>query len=204
MNVQYQDQLFAYQNQWLWRLWGGSCVLIASLVTAIVVLVLKPPLPPYVIAVDGRGEPVEAAQPVLGTAALKQPIIYWTLSQYIQNAFRIERNYDDEQRNLATVYNMSSPDSVKVLGVYYHRGNDPIALGLKFHQTVVVTRTLALPTKDQYQVDFKTIRTPYGGDDGTVTTAWRATMQIVQAKATAENPLGIYVLALDFAPESGG
>jgi len=203
MTPMYEDQLIRWHNQKLTRV---IYVLLGAFVAACGVIasfVLHPQPPPYVIAVDAKtGEPVEAAQPVLGMAALTKPIVYWTLGNFIQRTFRIEQNYDDEMRNMGDIGRMISPGTAKTIKTYYDTGNDPVVLGTKFRQTVTITRTLSLPTPNQYQVDFITTRMPYAGDDGSVSTHWRATMEVAMSQPTVTNPLGIYVTNLDFAPEA--
>lgn len=201
--MMHEDNL-AYENQRIFWLTLGLVGLLAMSIGLNGYFLIKPGLPPYVVAVTDSGHFLAVGRPVVGTDALMPSIVRWVVSEYIQNAFRIERNRDDEIRNLQNVYEVSSPDSGKLLTDWYQRdkgAHDPIQQGPKVHQQVNVIDVLALKTKDMYQLDFDVVRTPYDGQEVATTTHMRATMQVIMGKPTKTNPLGIYICGLDFAPE---
>jgi hypothetical protein len=67
---------------------------------------------------------------------------------------------------------------------------------------VQIVRTLHLPAKDTFQVDYIVAKHDNDHPLGSVQTAWRATLRIVRAKPTNNNQLGIFVTDLDFEPEA--
>jgi type IV secretory pathway TrbF-like protein len=199
----YEDQLVAWHNQRLWWVWIATAILLAGALAIIAALIRRPAPPPYVIEVNSQGQPVGAVQPVLGTESLNDQVIRWAISEYIDYAFRIDRDFGEEQMLLGKAYAMSTDQASKALTSYYHAdkgANDPLTLGAHVWQEVQVLRTLALPAKDTYQVDYQLSRHNMN-DEGTLKSNWRATMQIIVGEPTAINPLGLYVLSLDFEKE---
>jgi hypothetical protein len=67
---------------------------------------------------------------------------------------------------------------------------------------VKVIRTLKLPAKDTYQVDYVLTRHDHDHPLDALQTNWRATMRVLQGKPTANNTLGLWVTDLDFEAES--
>src|SRR6516165_4386382 len=176
---------------------GGSC----SAPGRAIWLHRAPP-PPYVIEVNSKGEPVGAVQPVLGTESVSDNVIRYAISEYIDHAFRVDRDFDEEKMLLGKAYAMSTGQASQMLTDYYHqKGNDPLTAGTKVWQEVRVLRTLKLPAPSTYEVDYQTIRYSYN-DDHAVSTNWRATMQIAIGRPSDINPLGIFVNSLDFSPEA--
>ena len=200
----YEDQLVAWHNQRLW--WAlcaaGATILVLGL--AVCVLVFRPRTIPWVIEVDAKGEPIGAVQPVLGTQSVSDNVIRYAISEYIDHAFRIDRDFDEEKMLLSKVYAMSTSQASNMLTDYYHankNANDPLMAGAGSWQEVRIQRTLKLPAQSTFEVDYQTVR--YSNNDETgVTTNWRATMQIAIGQPSDANPLGIFVNSLDFSPEA--
>lgn len=200
----YEDQLIAWHNQRLWWLLVAAGAIILVLGFAVCVLIFRPRTLPWVVEVNSKGEPVGAIQPVLGTQSISDQTIRWVIGEYIDHAFRIDRDFGEEQMLLDKVYKMSTGQASRALTAWYHadkNANDPIQMGAKIWQEVNVVRTLKLPAPATYQVDYQTIRHSYN-DESAVTTNWRATMQIVIGQPTEKNPLGLFVTSLDFSPEA--
>ena len=65
--LQFEDQQLHEQNRRLWILLAVNAAISCVLLIAVGALMLRPHTIPYVVMVDGKGEPVGAAQPVLGT-----------------------------------------------------------------------------------------------------------------------------------------
>lgn len=200
----YADQLVASHNQ---RLWWALC---AAAATALVlgftlcVLVFRPQTIPWVIEVDSKGEPIGAVQPVLGTQSVSDNVIRYAISEYIDHAFRIDRDFDEEKMLLGKVYAMSTSQASNMLTDYYHankNANDPLIAGAGSWQEVRILRTLKLPAQSTFEVDYQTVRYS-NNDESAVTTNWRATMQIAISRPSDANPLGIFVSSLDFSPEA--
>ena len=198
----YEDQLVAWHNQRLWWALCAASAIILVLGFALCVFAFRPRTIPFVIEVNSKGEPVGAVQPVLGTESVSDNVIRYAISEYIDHAFRVDRDFDEEKMLLSKAYAMSTGQASQMLTDYYHqRGNDPLTAGTKVWQEVRVLRTLKLPAPSTYEVDYQTIRYSYS-DDHDVSTNWRATMQIAIGRPSDINPLGIFVNSLDFSPEA--
>jgi len=200
----YEDQLVSWHNQRLWWLLVGAGVIIVGLTFAVCVLIFRPQKLPYVLLVDGKGEPVGAVQPVLGTQSVSDQVIRWAIAEYIDHAFRIERDFEEEKMLLGKVYAMSSGQASKLLTDWYQADknvNNPLTQGSKGWQEVRIVRSLKLPAPSTYQVDYQLSHYSLN-DENPVVTNWRATMQIIIGQPTATNPLGLFVNSLDFSPET--
>ncbi len=196
--LQFEDQQLHEQNR---RLWGISWILLI----AVAALMLRPHTIPYVVMVDGKGEPVGAAQPVLGTQVLNDVVIKWVLSEFIRNAKTVSANLDEEKELLRNAYAFASHQAARVLDDYYHDGeHDPFTVEQKSWVEVRITRApLRLPAPDTYQVDWIESRHEYGSELIS-TTSWRATLKVQTGApdtGDARNPLGLYVTTLDWSPE---
>lgn len=67
------------------------------LAVAVCVLIFRPRVLPWVIEVNAKGEPVGAVQPMLGTASIGDSVIRYAISEYVDHAFRIDRDFDEER-----------------------------------------------------------------------------------------------------------
>jgi type IV secretory pathway TrbF-like protein len=199
----FDDQLVAWHNQRLWWALCGAGGIILVLAFAVGVLIFRPRVLPWVIEVNAKGEPIGAVQPVLGTQSIGDSVIRYAIGEYVDHAFRIDRDFDEEKMLLGKVYAMSTGQAAKMLTAYYHarEANDPLMAGSKLWQEVKVVRTLQLPAQSTYEVDYQTLQYS-NNDNSVVTTNWRATMQVAMGQPTDSNPLGLFVASLDFAPEA--
>ncbi len=203
--LQFEDQQLHERNRRLWILLAVNAGISCILLIAVAVLMLRPRAMPYVVMVDGKGEPVGAAQPVLGTQALNDVVIKWAISEFIRNAKTVSANLDEEKELLRTAYAFASQQAAKALDGYYHDGeHDPFTIEQKSWVEVRIIRApLRLPAPDTYQVDWLELRHEYGSDLTTNTT-WRATLKVQTGAPDtrdARNPLGLYVTTLDWSPE---
>jgi type IV secretory pathway TrbF-like protein len=201
----YDDQLVAWHNQRLWWLLCGAGGVIAALTIAICVLLLRPHTQPWVIEVNGKGEPVAGVTPLLGSANISDTTIRWAIGEYIQNVFRVSSNYQEEQTSLSRAYAMSSQQASQMLTSYYHANkdaNNPLMVNGKFWQEVRVIDTLKLAPTDTYQIDYVVDRHDREHLTHPVATNWRATMRVLHGKPTDNNPLGLFITDLDFEPEA--
>jgi type IV secretory pathway TrbF-like protein len=200
----FEDQLVAWHNQRLWWLLLITAGLLAVALGVIAILKLRPPPLPYIIEVDSKGAPVGAVQPVLGTESVNNNVIRYAISEFVDHAFRVDRDFEEEKMLLTKAYAMSTSQASKMLTDYYHANkdaNDPLMAGSKFWQEVRVLRTLRLPAPDTYEVDYQTLKYS-NNDDSVATTNWRAALQIATGRPTDINPLGLYISSLDFSPEA--
>src|SRR6266849_6192489 len=81
--LQFEDQQLHERNRRLWILLAVNAGISCILLIAVAVLMLRPRAMPYVVMVDSKGEPVGAAQPVLGTQALDDVVIKWAISEFV-------------------------------------------------------------------------------------------------------------------------
>ena len=198
----YEDQLVAWHNQRLWWALCAASAIILVLGFALCVFAFRPRTIPFVIEVNSKGEPLGAVQPVLGTESVSDNVIRYAISEYVDHAFRVDRDFDEEKMLLSKAYAMSTGQASQMLTDYYHqKGNDPLTAGTKVWQEVRALRTLKLPAPSTYEVDYQTIRYSYN-DDHAVSINWRATMQIAIGRPSDINPLGLFVNSLDFSPEA--
>ena len=201
----YEDQLTAWHNQRLWWLLCGSGAVNAVLAIALCIVMLRPHNAPYVLEVNSAGEPLGTIQPFMGQQAVSDNTIRWSLGEYIRQAFTVSRNFGENQMNLSRAYAMSTGQAYQALTAYYrgnHDANNPLFVGSKYWQDVRIVRTLKLPAPLTYQIDYVLDRHSNDHPIDAVQTNWRATMQVVQAKPTNNNALGIFVTDVDFEPEA--
>jgi type IV secretory pathway TrbF-like protein len=201
----YQDQLIAWHNQRLWYLLCGAGAIIVALAVAVCILIFRPHTQPWVIEVDSKGEPVAGVTPLAGSQPIAEHAIRFELGVYVQDAFSVSPNFQQEQTVLSRVYAMSSQQAAAMLTGYYHRNqgaDNPLMVGSKYWEDVRVLDTMKLAPKDLYQVDYIVYRHAYAHPLDPTATNWRATMRVLQGKATDKNPLGIYIDNLDMEPEA--
>jgi type IV secretory pathway TrbF-like protein len=153
---QFEDQQLHEQNRRLWILLAVNAVISCILLIAVAALMLRPRKLPYVVMVDGKGEPVGAAQPVLGTQTLNDVVVKWAISEFIRNAKTVSANLDEEKELLRNAYAFTSQQAAKALDDYNHEGeHDPFTIEQKSWIEVRISRApLKLPAPDTYQVDW--------------------------------------------------
>jgi type IV secretory pathway component VirB8 len=201
----YEDQLIAWHNQRLWYLLCGAGGIIAILIAALCIVTLRPHNTPYVIEVNKQGEPLGTIEPFMGRQAVSNNTIRWALGEYVRNAFGITRSWDENRMNVAHAYALSTGQAYQALTVYYqgnHNASNPLIVFNKYWQDVRIVRTLKLPAKDTYQVDYTIDKHDSDHPLDGVQTNWRASIRVVQGKPTNDNPLGIWVTDLDCEPEA--
>jgi type IV secretory pathway TrbF-like protein len=202
----YSDTLTAWHNQRLWWLLCGAGGVITALAITLCVVMLRPHSMPWVVEVDGKGEPMGSIAPLVSDEALLDSTTRWAISQFIEDAFRVSPQFPEEQALLSKAYAMTTGQAYDALTAYCHRdGNadNPLSANGKYWQDVKVVRTLKLSTKDSYQVDYTVFK--YDHHDhilNPIQTNWRATLHLVQGKPTNNNALGLFVDSIDFQPEA--
>jgi type IV secretory pathway TrbF-like protein len=202
----FSDTLVAWHNQRLWWLLCGAGGVITALTVALCVVMLRPHSLPWVIEIDGKGEPVASVAPLVSDEALLDSTTRWAIGQYVQDAFRVSPQFPEEQAFLSKAYAMSTGQASEALTAYYHAdkgANNPLMANGKYWQGVKVERTLKLPTKDSYQVDYTIFRYDHHDHQlDPIQTNWRATMHLVHGKPIENNPLGLFCDSIDFEPEA--
>jgi type IV secretory pathway TrbF-like protein len=201
----YSDQLTAWHNQRLWWLLCGAGGVITALAVTLCVVMLRPHSLPWVVEVDGKGEPMGSIAPLVSSEELLDSTTRWAIGRYVEDAFRVSPQFPEEQASLSRAYAMSIGQAYDALTAYYHAdkdANNPLSANGKYWQGVRVVRTLKLSTKDSYQVDYTVFK--YDHHDhilNPIQTNWRATLHLVQGKPTNNNALGLFVDSIDFQPE---
>jgi len=201
----YQDELIAWHNQRLWWLLCGSGVVIVALTVALCVLTLRPHNTPYVIEVDNKGQPMGTVQPFMDQQPVADSTVQYELSEFIRDAFSITGTFSLNQMMLQRVYAMSTGQASEALTSYYradHDAHNPLVIYAKYWQTARVIRTLRLPAKDTYEVDYIIDRHDHDHVANAAETNWRAIMRAVAGKPTANNRLGVWITDIDFSPEA--
>jgi type IV secretory pathway TrbF-like protein len=201
----YHDTLIAWHNQRLWWLLCGAGAIIVVLSVTLCLVMLRPHSTPWVIEVSSKGEPVGAVTPLAGSQTIADSTIRWAIGEYIQNAFRISPNFEQEKTMLSRAYALSAKQTADTLTAYYHadgNAHNPLMVIGKYWQDVQILDTLKLAPKDTYQVDYVMRRHDHPHELNPVATTWRATMRVLQGKPIDGNPLGLFVTDLDFEPEA--
>jgi type IV secretory pathway TrbF-like protein len=201
----FEDQQVQEQNHRLWLTVAANTAINFLLFAALIVLMQRPRTIPYVVTVDGKGEPVGVAQPVQGAATFNDAVVKWAISEFIRNAKTVSANLDEEKEHLDRAYAFADGQGRQALDDYYHDGQHyPFTIEQKGWVEVQITRVpLRLSTPDTYQVDWTEKHHQYGGELSS-TTAWRATLKVHTVKAESAgtlNPLGLYISTLDWSPE---
>ena len=201
----YEDELIRHHNQQLVRLLSVISGICALLAFSVCILIFRPRTLPYLVMVNGHGEPIALAQPVLGTQALNDVVIKWAIAEFIRNAKSVTGNLDEEKDRLRETYAFAREQAAKDLTDYYHDGqHDPFTISQKGWVEVQITRTpLKLPEPDTYQVDWVETHHEYNSELVT-STNWRATLKVVAAtpdNTDGRNPIGLYVTNLDWSAE---
>jgi type IV secretory pathway TrbF-like protein len=199
-DVPYEDEIVRSLVVWFPRLGIAALILLIASIAANLYLVLKPRVPPYVVAIN-NGRIVGYAQPFAGDDALAPMVIEDRLKTFIYDARVVTANTELEQRNIHVVYAMARGQASKFLDSYYQASptNDPIKLGLKGDwRDVQIVRCMRDPEPDTYRVEWtETLHQKTGGP---ITTQWEATMKVVLALPDSSNdlnPIGLYVTTLD-------
>ena len=200
MSEIYQDEFLRQTLRAVFWLGISACVAIGALVAALVVLALRPKLPPYIVAVD-HGKIVGYTQTFKGDSELGQEIIIDKIKEFIYDARVVTPNQEFELRNIDTAYAMARGQTTHWLDAHLHGGPDvdPMSLAHKGDwRSVDITRVLREPTEGSYRVEWTENYHPHWGDP--VTSSWEATLRVITGPPdtrTDLNPIGLFVIALD-------
>jgi type IV secretory pathway TrbF-like protein len=198
---QYEDQFLRVVVRWLFWLGIGAVGAIVTLTGALIALALRPPVPPYVVALD-NGRIVGYAHVFAGNQDIAPEVIEDQVKQFIYDARMISNNRAFEEHSLHVAYAMARGQAERALEDYYTRqaGHDPIALGHEGNwRDVKIIRCLHEPeASDTYRVEWQETFHPQTGDP--TTSNWEATLKVVVAKPQPDNelnPIGVYITNLD-------
>jgi type IV secretory pathway TrbF-like protein len=199
----YEDETIVTVNWWLVRGtvvgWATAMVLAISLA---VVAAQRPA--PYVFAVNSLGQPVGMVYPVTSVQAIPDLILRARLANFIHDAFTIDSSPDEEKYLLDSASAMLTGQAFNQLNSWYHRDKDkhfPGTVYWKETQDVLVQRTLKLPARDTYEVDY--VLTNHQNNNQTITQSnWRAVLHLIVGHADDPESMDLFVDSLDFKPEA--
>ncbi len=201
----YEDQLLRSVNLRLFRFGVAACVVIVALAGGLIYLATRPPVPPYVVALD-HGHIVGYATVFEGTQELAPEVIQDQLRRFIYDVRSIANNTEFEQRNVHAAYAMARGQAVRVIEDYYSRNpdKDPMKLAKNGDwRDINIIRCMREPAPDTWRVEWTETDHPHMGD--VTTTNWEAIMRVAIRPPDLSNqlnPIGIYVLTLDFQAAS--
>jgi type IV secretory pathway TrbF-like protein len=198
----YNDETTVVVNWWLVR--GTVVGWATAMVLAIALAVVAAQRPaPYVFAVNSLGQPVGMVYPVTSVQAIPDLILRARLADFIHNAFTIDQSPDEEKYLQDSTAAMLTGQAFNQLNEWYHRDKDkhfPGTVYWKETQEVHVLRTLKLPARDSYEVDYTL--TNYQNNNQTVTQSnWRAVMHLVVGHADDPESMDLFIDSLDFQQE---
>jgi hypothetical protein len=113
--------------------------LLCAALRVIAVQALRPGPPPYVLEINNAtGEPIGAVAPVLGTQIIPDPAIRWELKEFIEYAFRVDKDFDEEKAAPHHVYATTTGQAASALTAWYRadKANDPLLANSKGWQEV--------------------------------------------------------------------
>jgi len=201
----HNDTLVTFQNQRLWWIVLGLLGALTLNGAYLIVQRFQPPPPPYILVTNKDGAPIGRIQPALGTADIPDQVVRWYLSDFIENAFKVTANWDEEKYLLQKkVYAICTGQAEKALTTWYtvDDGNKSLKLRAKGWRQAQVTRPLKLPADNAYELDFWTKQEATEGSTLPVTTNWKASIHIVWGKPKNDEDLPIYVDAIDFEKDT--
>ena len=200
----FEDELIRSHNRVLrtavFLVIGISLLLAAALIVA----VRQPRSRPYVVEVDGKGEPLALAEPLAGNpAGVQDAVTKWAIQQFVINSRTVTPDIAQQKEHLFEVYAFVQQQGYDELEAYYHDqqvDRNPFDIAKKSWVQVSNVRVLKLPALDTYQADWDETRTDYNTTAGQPS-SWRATLKIVTGEPADRNPIGLYITALDWAEE---
>jgi type IV secretion system protein TrbF len=203
--IHYEDDLVRSHNSLLragiYGLFGANVLLAGALVLA----VRQPRNRPFVMEVDGKGQPVGLVQPLSGDPVpMRDAVTKWAIQQFIVNARTVTPDIPQQKEHLFDAYAFVRTQGYDELDAYYHdqqADRNPFDIAQKSWVQVSNVRVLKLPPPGTYQADWDEARTDYNTTAAQLSN-WRATMKVEQGDATDRNPIGLYITTLDWAEEA--
>jgi type IV secretory pathway TrbF-like protein len=198
----YDDETIVAVNWWLVRGalagWGTAAVLAIALA---VVASQRPA--PYVFPVNSLGQPVGMVYPVISTQAIPDAILRGRLANWVHDAFTIDSSPDEEKYLMDNAAAMVTGEAFNRLDSWYHRDKDkhfPGTVYYKEQQECHVLRTLKLPARDSYEVDYTL--TNHQNNNQTLTQSnWRAVMHVTVGHSDDPESMDLFIDSLDFQQE---
>lgn len=200
----YEDDLVRSHNRLL-RMAVFTVIGINALLALGLILVLRQPRNrPYVVEVNAKGEPVALVKSLSGDPVpVQEAVTKWAIRQFIVNSRTVTPDIPQQKEHLFDAYAFARQQGYGELDAYYHDqqvDRNPFDIGKKSWIQVSDIRVLKLPVPDTYQVTWDEARTDYG-TSAAQPSGWRATMKVTSGAASERNPIGLYIVTLDWAQE---
>jgi type IV secretory pathway TrbF-like protein len=204
---QFEDEALRAINARQAKLLIGASAIIIILILALAIIAIKPRVPAYVVALDTKsGAVLGVAHPVAGPDTIPSAVTRYMLMHFIEGARSVSNNIDLERDRLNSVYALARGQALKAMDDYFKSddAHNPMKQALTGHWTEVdITRCLQQPERDTYLIEWsETTHTAQGQQ--VVNTNWQALIKVAAATPdpnNALNPLGEYVINLDWSPE---
>jgi type IV secretion system protein VirB5 len=187
-----------------WRLMAfGSLILSAGLSFALVWQSLSGTVVPWVVQVDKFGE-AQAVAPAIADYRPADPQVAWHLARFIEQVRAIPADPVIVRQNWLRAYEFTTDRGAAALNDYA-RANDPFAKVGK-RQVAIEVSSVIRASPDSFRVAWT--ERSYENGQLAATERWTAILTIAvqqprDADRLKENPLGIYVNAINWSKELG-
>lgn len=185
-----------------WRLMAfGSLVLSTGLAAAVVWQAQSGSVTPWVVQVDRLGQ-AQAVAPAEAGYSPSDPQIAWHLARFIEEVRSVPSDPVVLRANWLAAYRFTTDRGAAALNEFA-RANDPFALVRKEQRTIEVSSVIRA-SPDSFRVAW--IERRYIDAQLAATERWSAILTITlqpprDVERLKENPLGIYVRALNWSKE---
>lgn len=154
---------------------------------------------PFVVALDGLGNPIAMAQPT-GGSAVSQRIIEAQVANLIWNARSVINDQTAQKTLLDRVYAMLSPDAASYLNDYYKThspfADDGITTNVEINSILPIS-------KDSFQINWK--ESKFNTSQPMGSSQWKANVTVGVDPGLADkpqvmiaNPLGIFIKSISW------
>lgn len=185
-----------------WRLMAfGSLILSTGLAAAVVWQAQSGSVTPWVVQVDRLGQ-AQAVAPAEAGYSPSDPQIAWHLARFIEEVRSVPADPVVLRANWLAAYRFTTDRGAAALNEFA-RANDPFALVGKEQRTVEVSSVIRA-SPDSFRIAW--IERRYVDAQLAATEHWSAILTITlqpprDVERLKENPLGIYVRALNWSKE---
>ena len=187
-----------------WRLaFFGTLMLSGALAAGLIWQSARGTVTPWVVQVDKLGQ-AQAVAPALANYHATDPQVAWHLARFIEQVRSVPADPIVLRQNWLDAYQYVTDKGALALNDYA-RNNDPFA---KLGKTQISVNVLSVirASDDSFRVEW--IERHYVDDALAATEHWSAILTIVvqtptDADRLKQNPLGIYVHALNWSKELG-
>ena len=170
---------------------------------------------PYIVKVDHFGQVVYSG-PAEKTNAADPQLVVYTLAQFIRNVRTVSSDPAAQMEFIHRSYAHLAKNGAGYVNQHFSDpANDPRVLGRSLSRTVMVNSVLPIPKSNTWKVQWTEQDTPLQGGGASTRSSWEAylTVEVVtpeRPKTDAdwrrlfENPLGLYVVEINWAPIATG